>query len=49
MRISVNPKRAGFDKTCTDGNPVRADRRLRTDDEAIRTQAAIFDEPACSF
>jgi hypothetical protein len=34
--------RAGFGKTRTDGKSVRADRRLRTDDEAIRTQSTIF-------
>jgi len=28
-----------------DGKSVRADRRLRTDDEAIRTQTTIFKEP----
>jgi hypothetical protein len=33
-----------FAETCTDGKSVRADRRLRTDDEAIRTQATIFEE-----
>jgi hypothetical protein len=38
-------QRAGVGKTCTDGKSVRADRRLRTDDEAIRTQATIFKEP----
>jgi len=38
-------QRAGLAKTCTDGKPVRADRRLRTDDETIRTQATIFEEP----
>jgi hypothetical protein len=29
-------------KACTDEKSVRADRRLRTDDEAIRTQSTIF-------
>jgi hypothetical protein len=38
-------QRADVRKTCTDGKSVRADRRLRTDDEAIRTQATIFEEP----
>jgi hypothetical protein len=28
-------------KTCTDDKPVRADRRLRADDEAIHAQSAI--------
>jgi len=37
-------QRAGFAKTCTDGKSVRADRRLRADDEPIRTQAAIFEK-----
>jgi hypothetical protein len=36
-------------KTCTDEKSVRADRRLRTDDEAIRTQTTIFEEPAFLF
>jgi hypothetical protein len=36
--------RTGLAKTCTDGKSVRAHRRLRTDDEAMRTQATIFDE-----
>ena len=31
-------------KTCTDGQSVRADRRLRAYGEAIRTQATIFEE-----
>jgi hypothetical protein len=39
-------QRAAVGKTCTDGKPVRADRRLRTDDEAIHTQATIFKKPA---
>jgi hypothetical protein len=34
-----------FAKPCTDEKSVRADRRLRTDDEAIRTQATIYEEP----
>jgi len=43
--------RAGFTNTCTDvpshsqdlhGRSVRADRRLRADDETIRTQSTIF-------
>ena len=38
-------QRAGLAKTCTDGKSVRADRRLRTDDVAIRTQATISREP----
>jgi hypothetical protein len=38
-------KRAGVGKTCTDGKSVCADRRLRTDDEAIRAQSTIFVEP----
>jgi hypothetical protein len=38
-------QRAGVGKTCTNGKSVRADRRLRTDDEAIRTQTTIFKEP----
>jgi hypothetical protein len=38
-------QRAGFAKTCTDGKSVRADRLLRTDDEPIRTQETIFEEP----
>jgi hypothetical protein len=37
-------ERAGVGKTCTDEKSVRADRRLRTDDETIRAQAAIFKE-----
>jgi hypothetical protein len=36
---------AAVDKTCTDEKFVRADHRLRTDDEAIRAQATIFEEP----
>jgi hypothetical protein len=32
-------------KTCTDEKSVRADRRLRTDDEAIRARTTIFEEP----
>jgi len=34
---------ARFAKTCTDDESVRADRRLRADDESIRTQATIFE------
>jgi hypothetical protein len=34
-----------FAKTCTDEKSVRADRRLRTDDEAIRAQTTIFCKP----
>jgi len=37
-------QRAGVGKTCTDGKAVRADRRLCADDEAIGTQATIFEE-----
>jgi hypothetical protein len=35
----------GVGKTCTDRKSVRADRRLRTDDETIRAQSAIFEKP----
>jgi len=42
-------QRAGVAKTCTDGKSVRADRRLRADDEAIRTQATIFEKTRSSF
>jgi hypothetical protein len=38
-------RRAAAGKTCTDEKSVRADRRLRTDDETIRTQTTIFKEP----
>jgi len=38
-------QRAGFAKTCTDGESVRADRRLRADDGPIRTQATVLEEP----
>jgi len=38
-------QRAGVGKTCTDGKSVRADRRLRADDGAIRAQATIFEKP----
>jgi len=38
-------QRAGIANTCKDGKSVRADRRLRADDETIRTQATIFEEP----
>jgi hypothetical protein len=34
-----------FAKPCTDGKTVRADRRLRPDDEAICAQATILEEP----
>jgi hypothetical protein len=43
---SWRAQRAGVSKTCTDGKSVRADRLLRTDDEAIRAQETIFEGPA---
>jgi hypothetical protein len=42
----VGARRAqGFANLGTDKKSVRADRRLRTDDEAIRTQSTIFKQP----
>jgi len=38
-------QRAGVAKTCTDDEAVRADRRLRADDETIRTQSTIIEKP----
>jgi hypothetical protein len=45
LAVPWRAQRAGVSKTCTDGKSVRADHRLRADDETIRTQATIFDKP----
>ena len=45
-KIGRRAQRAGVSKTCTDGKSVRADRRWRADDEAIRTPTTIFEKTA---
>ena len=44
LRLPLAGAAAMVNKTGTDGKSVRADRGLRADDEAIRTQATIFNE-----
>jgi len=45
IRIKTRFARSRAVKTCTNEKSVRADRRFRADDEAIRTKTTIFSKP----
>jgi hypothetical protein len=49
IRIKTRIARGSAAKTRTNENSVRARRRFRADDEAIRSKTTIFSKPLAAF